>query len=114
MAILSVDWQRFTIAPRSPPPTLAIPSMCRPEPTPTTLLYRHPLTLQAIGGVAKIIATQSALFGKAIIVEGVRCERINGFDTGRHGDYGNGAGDPLRRRQPHAKQRLFHNNRRDC
>jgi hypothetical protein len=29
----------------------------------------HSLTLQAIGGVAKIIATQSALFGKAIIVK---------------------------------------------
>ena len=31
----------------------------------------HSLTLQAIGGVAKIIATQSAPNGKAIITEGV-------------------------------------------
>jgi hypothetical protein len=54
----------------------------------------HSLTLQAIGGVAKIIATQSALFGKAIIVEGVPGANvvINGFDiSGATVTDGNGA-----------------------
>jgi hypothetical protein len=73
----------------------------------------HSLTLQAVGGEAKIVATEPGLFGKAAIVEGVAGANvvINGFDiSGVAVADGNGAAIRYEGGNLSLTNDFFHNN----
>jgi hypothetical protein len=73
----------------------------------------HSLTLQAVGGEAKIVATDPGLFGKAAIVEGVAGANvvINGFDiSGVAVADGNGAAIRYEGGNLSLTNDFFHNN----
>jgi hypothetical protein len=73
----------------------------------------HSLTLQAVGGEAKIVATDPGLFGKAAIVEGVAGANvvINGFDiSGVAVADGNGAAIRYEGGNLSLTNDYFHNN----
>jgi hypothetical protein len=73
----------------------------------------HSLTLQAINGEAKIVATEPGLFGKAAIVEGVAGANvvINGFDiSGVAVADGNGAAIRYEGGNLSLTNDFFHNN----